>query len=212
MPRVPSPTVVLLVRHGQTPTTGRILPGRSRGVHLSDTGRRQAEDAAQRIGKIPAVAAVYASPLERARETAEPIARVRKLRVRIESELSEVDIGDWTGQSLARVRKRPEWHIVQRYPSGFRFPRGESFVEMQLRMTSTVGRLVARHPGETIVLVSHADPIKSVVAHALGVHLDLFQRIAIATASLTAIAYWPSGLNVLTVNSVGADLAGLGLG
>ena len=212
MPRAHSPTVVLLVRHGQTATTGKILPGRSAGIHLSDAGLRQAEAAAQRIGKMPSVAAVYASPLERARETAEPIARARKLRVRIEPELSEVDIGDWTGHSLARLSKRPEWQIVQRYPSGFRFPRGESFAEMQLRMTSAVGRVVARHPGETIVLVSHADPIKSVVAHALGVHLDLLQRIAIATASLTAIAYWPSGLNVLTVNSVSSDLAALGPG
>ncbi len=212
MPRVDPTTVVLLVRHGMTPTTGRILPGRSAGVHLSDDGRRQAETAAERIAKLRTVTAIYASPLERARETAAPSARARGLRVRIEPELTEVDVGDWTRKSIAPLRKRPEWDIVQRCPSAFRFPGGESLAEMQFRMTSAVARLVARHPASTLVLVSHADPIKSVVAHALGVHLDLFQRIAIGTASITVIAYRRTGASVLTVNSVGGDLAGVGLG
>jgi probable phosphoglycerate mutase len=162
------------------------------------------------MGRLERVAAVYASPLERARETAAPIARARGLAVRIERDLSEVDIGDWTGLSLKKLRGRPEWRIVQRYPSGFRFPGGESFAEMQTRVTSAIGRLVERHRGETIVAVSHADPIKAAVAHALGAHLDLFQRVVIAPASITAIAYWPEGLRVLTVNSVDGDLATLG--
>lgn len=204
------PTLVLLVRHGLTPTTGKVLPGRAAGLHLADEGRRQAEAAARRMGRLERVAAVYASPLERARETAAPIARARGLAVRIERDLSEVDIGDWTGLSLKKLRGRPEWRIVQRYPSGFRFPGGESFAEMQTRVTSAIGRLVERHRGETIVAVSHADPIKAAVAHALGAHLDLFQRVVIAPASITAIAYWPEGLRVLTVNSVDGDLATLG--
>lgn len=212
MPRVDPTTVVLLVRHGMTPTTGKRLPGRLPGVHLSEEGRRQADVAAQRIGKLKKVTAIYASPLDRARETAAPIARARKLPLRIDRDLMEVDIGDWTGKSIAPLRRRPEWEVVQRYPSGFRFPGGESFAEMQVRMTSAVARLVARHAGGVIVAVSHADPIKAVVAHALGVHLDLFQRIAIATASITAIAYRRAGASVLTMNSAGGDLAGLGLG
>jgi probable phosphoglycerate mutase len=99
--------------------------------------------------------------------------------------------------------------MVQRHPSAFRFPGGESFVEIQARMTTTIAALVARHPGETVVAVSHADPIKTALAHALGTPLDLFQRIMIATASISAVAYGRSGLAVLTVNSTGGDLAGL---
>jgi len=202
------PTLVLLVRHGLTATTGRVLPGRAPGLHLSDDGRRQADGVARRIATLPRVAAVYASPLERARETALPIARAARLAVRVERGLLEVDIGDWTGRSLARMAWKPEWRAVQHHPSGFRFPGGESFTEMQARVTETLGRLVARHPGQTIIAVFHADPIKAAVAWALGVPLDLFQRIAIAPASVTAIVYRAHGPIVLTVNSTDGDLAG----
>ena len=203
------PTLVLLVRHAVTPTTGVKLPGRAPGLHLSDEGRRQADAAAARIAGIPKLAAVYASPLERARETALPIARARGLAVRIERDLSELDIGEWTGLSIKRASRKPEWAIIQRHPSGFRFPGGESFLEMQTRMTTALGRLVARHPGEIVAAVSHADPIKAVVAQALGTPLDLFQRIFIAPASISVIAYRPDGPAVLTVNSMGGDLAAL---
>ena len=203
------PTVVLLVRHAATPTTGVKLPGRAPGLHLSDDGRRQADAAASCLARLPKLAAVYASPLERARETALAIARARDLAVRIERDLLELDIGEWTGLSIKRASRKPEWEIVQRHPSGFRFPGGESFLEMQTRMTGALARLVARHPGETIAAVSHADPIKAVVAHALGTPLDLFQRIIIAPASISAIAYRPAGPAVLTVNSMDGDLAAL---
>lgn len=181
------------------------------GLHLSDAGRRQAEAAAKRVGRLPRVAAVYASPLERARETAQPIAWAHRLAVRIERGLADLDVGEWAGRALRRLRARPEWRVVQRYPSGFRFPGGESFVEMQARITSTLQRLAGRHPGAIIVAVSHADPIKAALAQALGAHLDLFQRIAIAPASVSAIAYGPEGPVVLTVNSVDGDLATLGI-
>ena len=203
------PTVVLLVRHAATPTTGVKLPGRAPGLHLSDEGRRQADAVASRLGKLPKLAAVYASPLTRARETALPIARARGLAVRIERDLAELDIGEWTGLSIKRACRKPEWQIIQRHPSGFRFPGGESFLEMQTRMTTALGRLVARHAGEIIAAVSHADPIKAVVAHALGTPLDLFQRIVIAPASVSAVVYRPEGPAVLTVNSMDGDLAAL---
>lgn len=203
------PTLVLLVRHGLTPTTGRLLPGRAPGLHLSDEGRRQAEAVARRIATLPRVAAVYTSPLERARETGAAIARARRLALRVERGLLELDIGEWTGRSLRRTARGPEWQAVQRHPSGFRFPGGESFIEMQARVVGALGRIVARHRGQTIVAVCHADPIKAAVAAALGVHLDLFQRIAIAPASVTAIAYRAHGPVVLTVNSTDGDLAGL---
>jgi probable phosphoglycerate mutase len=194
-------TVVLLVRHGQTATTGTVLPGRAPGLHLAVQGRREAEALAARIGQLKRVAAVYSSPLERARETASAIALARRLAVRLEPGLTECDVGRWTGVRLKELRRMPEWRVVQRYASGFRFPGGESFTEMQARVTSAVSQLVARHPGETIVAVSHADPIKAAVAHALGIHLDFLQRIVISPGSVTAIAYGPAGPAVLTVNS-----------
>ena len=205
----PKPTLVLFVRHGQTPTTGATLPGRAPGLHLADEGVAQAEAAAQRIAALESVAAVYASPLERTRETAKPIARVRKLRVRQSLGLIECDFGTWTGKKLDDLRKKPGWKKVQRYPSGFRFPRGESFAEMQSRALDTVHRLVAAHPKQTIVAVSHADIIKAIVASATGTHLDLFQRIVVSPCSITAILYTSEGPIVLTVNSAGDDLTTL---
>ncbi|MFM7686797.1 MAG: MSMEG_4193 family putative phosphomutase [Actinomycetota bacterium] len=208
-PAPPSATVVLLVRHGQTPTTGKVLPGRASGLHLADAGREQAGRAAQRIAELSKVDAIYASPLERARETAAPIAAARGLKVQIDKGLLECDFGDWTGAELKALMKLPEWGTVQRAPSTLRFPNGESFTEMQTRMVSAVDRLRMRHPGGTIVCVSHADPIKAAVAHAMGSHIDLFQRIVISTCSISAIAYGMGAPVVLTVNSTGGSLADL---
>jgi probable phosphoglycerate mutase len=208
-PSPPGATLVFLVRHGQTPTTGTTLPGRAPGLHLADAGRTQAGQAATRIADLKQVDAVYASPLERARETAAPIAKARGLKVQIERGLLECDFGEWTGSELKSLMKLPEWQAVQRTPSTFRFPGGESFMEMQARMAGAIGRLVERHRGGVVVAVSHADPIKAAVATAMGTHLDLFQRIVISTCSVTAIAYGTGGPVVLTVNSTGAPLAAL---
>ena len=203
-PKLPKPTLVLFVRHGQTGTTGSVLPGRAPGLHLADRGREQADTVAARIAglKRPPTA-VYASPLERTRETAAPIAKSLGLRVRSERGLLECDFGEWTGRKLKDLYKKPEWGTVQRYPSGFRFPSGESFAEMQARINDAATRLAARHPGETVVAVSHADPIKAAIATAVGTHLDLFQRIVVSPCSVTAIAYAPHGPTVLAVNNVG---------
>ena len=189
------------MRHGQTPTTGSVLPGRANGLHLADAGRQQAEAVAERVKALKAVEAIYASPLERTRETAAPIAKARELKVHIDRGLLECDFGEWTGRPLKELMKLPEWSTVQRYPSGFRFPGGESFAEMQTRITGAVAALVARHPGGTIVCVSHADPIKAAVASALGTHLDLFQRINISPCSITTITYGAGGPFVLHVNA-----------
>ena len=205
----PPPTLVLLVRHGQTPTTGKLLPGRAPGLHLADTGRTQAQAAADRIAGLAKVDAIYASPLERARETAAPIGKALGQKVHIDRGLLECDFGDWTGAELKALMKLPEWTTVQRSPSMFRFPNGESFLEMQTRIVSTLDRLRAAHPGGVIVCVSHADPIKAAVAHAMGTHIDLFQRIVISTCSISAIAYSVGGPIVLTVNSTGGSLSEL---
>jgi len=184
---------MLLVRHGQTPTTGKVLPGRAPGLHLADEGRAQADIAAERIGALKRVDAIYSSPLERAKETAAPIAKARGLRTQVDRGLFECDFGEWTGAELKKLMKLPEWGTVQRAPSTFRFPGGESFTEMQTRMVTTLDKLRLAHPGGTIVCVSHADTIKAAVAHALGTHIDLFQRIVISPCSVTAIAYSPGG-------------------
>jgi probable phosphoglycerate mutase len=202
--RTPPPfTTVLLVRHGQTPTTGRVLPGRAKGLSLADEGRTQAGVAAERIASLARVDAVYSSPLERARQTAAPIAAARGLTTIVDRGLNECDFGEWTGAELKSLMKLPEWQSVQRAPSTFRFPGGESFTEMQTRMVTCLDGLRADHPGGTIVCVSHADTIKAAAAHALGTHLDLFQRIVVSPASVTAISWTAGGPVVLAVNSTG---------
>jgi probable phosphomutase (TIGR03848 family) len=203
------PTTVLLVRHGQTPTTGRLLPGRAPGLHLAELGVRQAERAGERIAELDRVDAIYCSPLERARETAAPIGTAVGLRPKVDRGLLECDFGDWTGAELKKLMKLPEWRTVQKAPSAFRFPDGESFTEMQVRIVSALDRLRSRHPGGVIVCVSHADPIKAAMAHALGTHIDLFQRIVISTCSISAIAWSTDGPIALTVNSTGGPLSEL---
>jgi probable phosphoglycerate mutase len=204
------PTVVCFVRHGTTPTTGKVLPGRARGLHLAEQGRAEAERAGARLAALPAVRAVYSSPLERARETAEVVARALGLPVQTERGLLECDFGAWTGEELASLRRRPEWEAVQRHPSGFRFPSGESFAELRARVAATVERLVAKHRGEVVVAVSHADPIKVAVGEALGAPLDLLHRTTVSPCSVSVVAYGPAGPVVLALNSTG-DLASLGL-
>lgn len=190
------------MRHGQTPTTGAVLPGRAKGLHLADKGKEQAEAVATRVAAKPGkVAAIYASPLERTRETAAPIAAALGLSVTVDKGLLECDFGEWTGRKLPQLSKLPEWRTVQRYPSGFRFPGGESFTEMQVRITGCLARLVAAHRGKIVIAVSHADPIKAAVADALGTHLDLFQRIVIGPCSVTTISYGPLGPTVFGVNT-----------
>lgn len=205
------PTVVLLVRHGQTPTTGTTLPGRAPGLHLSAAGEAQAAAAAARIAAYGRVDAVYSSPMERARETAAPIAAALGKRVRRAEGLNECDFGSWTGRSLASLRRLAAWRTVQRHPSGFRFPKGESFARMQTRALDAVAELVAAHRGKTVVAVSHADVIKAVAAAAAGVPLDLFQRLVVSPCSITALCYTGEGPIVLTVNSTGDDLSSLRL-
>jgi len=199
--KLPKPTIIAFVRHGQTPTTGKVLPGRAKGLHLADQGIAQAQAAAARLAAYRKVAAVYASPLERTRETAAPIGKALGLPVTVERGLLECDFGAWTGRELKELAKLPEWQQVQRTPSQFRFPDGESFLEMQARTSDAIRRIVAVHPGETVVCVSHADPIKVVVADAMGSHLDHFQRFGVSPCSITVIAYSAGGPNVLCVNS-----------
>ena len=209
----PSPerqgTLLLLVRHGETPTTGKVLPGRAPGLHLSDRGRAQAERVAERLAGL-SIGAVYSSPLERACETAEPTAVRTGLEVNPDDGLLECDFGDWTGAVIVDLAALPEWQTVQHSPSEFRFPDGESFPEMQARIVGALEVMRAAHAGGVIVCFSHADPIKAAVAHALGTHLDLFQRIVISPGSVSAISF-VEGQDpaVLMVNSTSEPLSRL---
>lgn len=203
------PTTLLLVRHGQTPTTGQSLPGRAPGLHLSETGLKQAAEVAERLASFSKIDAIYASPLERTRETAAPLAKQRKQKVIIDKGLIECDFGKWTGAKLSDLMKLPEWKTVQSAPSTFRFPNGESFTEMQVRISTALDNIRLRHPGGVVVCFSHADPIKAALAHAMGTHLDLFQRIVVSTCSISALAYGGGAPIVLTVNSTGGSLSEL---
>jgi probable phosphomutase (TIGR03848 family) len=200
--RPPSSAVALFVRHGTTPTTGKVLPGRAPGLHLSDVGRKQAQATAERIAGLKrAPVAIYSSPLERAQETAEPLSVLLGLPVQVDIGLLECDFGDWTGAELKNLSKLREWRAVQSLPSTFQFPNGESFNAMQHRITSTLDRLATAHLGQTFVCVSHADPIKAVIASVAGVPLDLFQRFVVSPCSVTALVRGQAVSHVLCVNS-----------
>lgn len=205
-------TLILLVRHGQTPTTGKILPGRAPGLYLSEDGVEQAQRVAERLAELP-VTAIYSSPMERTKQTAEPTAERFGLPVVEESGLLEGDFGDWTGAELTALMKLPEWKTVQHQPDQFRFPNGESFAEIRDRMAATLEKLRGQHPGGTVVCFSHADPIRIAVADALATPLNRFQRISINPCSVSAIAYQTQAADsepsVLTVNSTLESLAGL---
>ncbi|WIG17304.1 MSMEG_4193 family putative phosphomutase [Kocuria rosea] len=207
--KAPRSTLVLLVRHGETPTTGKVLPGRAPGLHLSERGRAQADRVAERLAGVR-VDAVYTSPLERTRETAAPTSARTGREAVVEPGLLECDFGEWTGEELSRLYRLKAWSTVQRAPSTFRFPGGESFPEMQARTVGAVDRVRAAHEGGVVICFSHADPIKAALAHALGTHLDLFQRIVVSPCSVSAISYPPGQAPaVLTVNSTDEPLAGL---
>ena len=201
-----SSTLVLFVRHGRTPTTGTTLPGRAPGLHLSAEGLRQADAVATNLAGASTgmpgggVAAVYSSPMERTRETAAPIARAVGRRVRTAPGLIECDFGRWTGRRLKELSRLKAWKSVQRQPSTFRFPGGESFAEMQARITGQVAELVLEHPGETIVCVSHADPIKAALSAALGSPLDMFQRLVVGPCSVSAVLQTDDHPVVLSLN------------
>ena len=180
-------TTVLLIRHGENNTIGKRLMGRLPGVHLNEKGKQQAEQLAQLLGGAP-IKAVYSSPLERAMETAEPLARALNLPVQAAPGIVELDCGSWQGKTLKQLGRLKMWKVVQEKPSVFRFPGGESFVEAQERAAAEVERIAAAHEEKDLVtLFSHGDIIRLLVAHFLGVPLDLFQRVSANPASISVI-------------------------
>lgn len=193
-------TTVLLVRHGRTPTTGKVMPGRASGLSLDEVGVSQAASVAEQVTTSGEVAAVYCSPLERTVQTAAPIVAAAGVDLRTDERLLDCDAGDWTGRELEELYGLVEWEVVQRFPSMFRFPGGESIAGMQTRVVGAVLDFVEEHRGSRIVVVTHADPIKAVLAHALGTHLDNFDRIAVAPCSVSAVSYSSTRPTVLFAN------------
>ncbi len=193
-------TRLLLIRHGHNDYLDtRRLAGRTPGVHLNDRGRGQAQALAIRLAGV-SLAAVYSSPLERAMETAGPVAASHGLAIRTVDDLIETDCGEWTGQALDELAKTDIWPRIQHYPSGTAHPGGESITAVQARMVRGLNAIAAAHPGETVVVVSHSDPLKAALAHYTGLHLDLFQRLVIDPASVSELALTAQGPRLIRCN------------
>ncbi|RMF81000.1 MAG: MSMEG_4193 family putative phosphomutase [Chloroflexi bacterium] len=196
-------TQILLIRHGinEFVKTGK-LAGRIPDVHLNEDGKAQVEALGKRLADAP-LQQLYASPLDRTMETAAAIQKYHpELPIQILEGIGEVDYGDWEGQPIADLTKRKMWHVVQEYPSRAYFPNGETMREVQVRAVNTLEHLAAKHPGEMIAIVSHADLIKMILAHYLGMHLDTFQRIVISTASISTLMLGYGRPYIGTMNDV----------
>ena len=193
-------TNLLLIRHGFTDyVAAHRMPGWQRGIHLNDEGRAQAAALARQLAGVE-LAAVYSSPLERALETATPLAEARGLTVQVRWDLGDLHPGDWTGRRVNELEHEELWPIIQAYPSGVRLPGGESFQGCQARIVAELDAIRTAHPGQTVAVVSHADPIKVAVAYYVGVPLDLFQRLSISPASVTALAFQRLGPRLVCLN------------
>ena len=192
-------TVVYLVRHGVTSHTGHKLSGWMPDIHLTGKGVAQAEAVAERLASVP-LKAVYSSPIDRTMETARPIAARHGLPVRSRRYIGEVEFGRWEDRSFKTLRRTKLWGRVQRFPSGARFPDGETLREVQVRAVDEIERISAEHPRDAVCCVSHADVIKLVLAHYMGLHIDLFQRLDVGPASVSVITVREEGPVVHAMN------------
>src|SRR5215208_5765303 len=194
--------LVLLIRHGENDfvKTGK-LPGQSAGIHLNERGQKQAHALREALIHVP-IKAIYSSPLERAMETAAPVATSHKLDIIQEPNLVDANVGKWQGKSLKSLRLTNAWKVVQHSPSRFQFPEGESFIDVQTRIADTLESIMRKHskPKDIIAVVFHADPIKLAVAHFLGLPLDHFQRLSCDTGSLSALYVGEMGANLIKLN------------
>ena len=196
---------ILLIRHGQNDWVNkRRLAGWTPGVHLNEEGRSQAEQLSERLSSLP-LKAIYSSPLERCIETAAFLAHPHGLEVVELDDIGEVHYGDWQGKKIKKLtKKKRKWYAVQHFPSRFRFPGGESLTEVQKRAVAEIERLNLLHEKELVAVVSHADVIKLILAHYLGMHIDLFQRIVVSPASVSSLMLSESGpVRVLRINDDG---------
>jgi len=202
---------VILLRHGRsTSNTAHVLAGRSEGVDLDDKGRQQATELVDRIGELP-IRALVCSPLLRCRRTIEPLAEALGIKAKVDDRFAEVDYGEWTGRKIGDLVNEPLWGVVQAHPSAAVFPGGEGLAQVQTRAVAAVrdhdARLAEQHGGDALWLAcTHGDIIKAVVADALGLHLDGFQRVSADPASMSVIRYTRLRPFVLHVNHTGPRL------
>jgi len=205
-PKEPAPSIVtvVLVRHGRsTSNAAGTLAGRTPGVQLDEQGREQAAALARRLAGI-GLDRLVCSPLERCLQTLAPLAAQRGLPVEVDDRLSEVDYGSWSGRSLKDLLHEPLWRVVQAHPSAAVFPGGEGLAQMSARAADAIRSVRAAATGDRTVLVcSHGDVIKAILADALGLHLDAFQRIVVAPASVSVIRYTPLRPFVERINDTG---------
>jgi probable phosphoglycerate mutase len=194
--------LVFLVRHGLTGQTGRLLYGRTPGIDLDARGRAQAEALVERFDGVR-VSAIYSSPLERCHQTVEPLAAARRIAIRDDDAFLEMEAGDWTGRTLAQLRRTKAWRTVQQTPSDFVFPGGEAFMDAQARVVTAIDRLARRHRKGAIVIATHGDIARIALAHYLATPLDDFQRIVIDTVGVSVVLLGADRPHVLLVNDTG---------
>ncbi len=195
--------LIFLIRHGENEytRTGK-LAGWTKGVGLNEAGQKQAQALASRLKPVR-FKHVYSSPLERAQETAAPLAQALGLKVEVREGLGEVRYGEWTGKSLKRLARQKLWRTVQNLPSAMQFPAGETIRGAQLRLVDELERIAAAHPKDMVAVVSHSDPIKLAVAFYLGMPVDLFQRIQIQTCSVTVLRLGQGVPSLVKLNDTG---------
>jgi probable phosphoglycerate mutase len=193
-------TTFLLIRHADTPALGKYLAGTASGTPLTARGREQVQRLADRLSKA-SIAAVYTSPLERTRATADAIAAPHGLAVCVEPSLGEVEAGEWTGLSFEQLDPTPEWQRYNRFRSVSRPPGGELLVHVQQRAVEALLRIAARHPADTVAIVSHGDVIRAVLLYVLGMPIDFYTRIDIAPAKISVVAFNPEHVVVTLVNA-----------
>lgn len=194
--------IILLIRHGENDWVGKKLAGRLPGVHLNQNGLNQAQALAETLQNLP-IKAIYSSPLERALETAQPLAKIKKMETFICENLSEINFGGWQGKTIKQMRRLKLWETVQNHPSQMQFPNGESFVDAQNRLVDCITQISEKYePFDLVACFSHSDAIRLLVSHYLNVPLDSFQRIHINTASITMVMLTKEHISVPFVNLI----------
>ncbi len=192
-------TTFLLIRHGLTDAVGQTMTGHSPGVHLNATGRDQAAALPERLNNVP-LAAIYTSPLERTRETAQPVADARGLPIRLEPRFIEVDFGGWTNRRFADLATDPHWQLYNAHRGVTRPPAGEGLIEVQARTVAALLDLHERHPNDVVAIFSHADTIRAILLYVLGMPIDFVQRLDLSPARISVLQLGAGAPHIVQVN------------
>lgn len=195
-------TRLILIRHATNDTVGKRIAGRKEGIHLNEEGKEQAEELASWLKALP-VTAVYSSPLERAQQTAQPLANVLQLEVQVEAALIEIDFGNWTYKEIEALKGDESFQLFNSFRSNASIPGGESMLLVQARIVGCLQQLCLRHPQQTVAVVSHGDVIKAALAHYAGIHLDLMSRLEISPASVSIVDVFQETARIVLVNGMG---------